>query len=191
MRYFELNCLGNDLDKKLAIIDQAPEGVGKWDFCMSRGEPIGDKYPENAKIRLNEYPGFQLRSLIGNVLAYFIVDTTMKKAIEDGKNNQIEYLPFTLINHKGKVHSTDYWIINPIGSIDVLDVPNSKVSLGRRTGEIVGIDEFAFFGDKLADAPDLFRIPQDLSRYFVSEKLASWWQEDGCTNIYLEEVKIT
>ena len=65
-------------------------------------------------------PGVKLPSLIGNTISYLIVNAEMKDTIieycpEDEVD--IEILPFTLINHKKRVHSKDYWIINPIGYI--------------------------------------------------------------------------
>lgn len=192
MRYFQLNTLGNSMDRSLACVDQPPEGLGIWDFCMGRGERIGARYPSGKpRTKLKDYPGFQTASLLGNILAYLMVDGTMKKGIEDEHAGDIEYLPFELLDHKGKVISGDFWIINPLGSFDVLDLDQSVVRRGERTGEIVGIRECVFKGDKLDIVPDIFRIPQRLSLYFVSERLAARWQDDGCQNVYLEEVRVS
>ena len=38
----------------------------------------------------------------------------------------VEYLPLTIVNHKGKVASTDYFIVNPVGLVDALDLAASK-----------------------------------------------------------------
>lgn len=191
MRYFKLNTLGNNMDRSLACIDQPPEGLGIWDFCMGRGEPIGTHYPTGRpRTRLKDYPGFRVTSLIGNILTYLMVDATMKKGIEESNAGDIEYLPFELLDHKGGVIPGDFWIINPLGSFDVLDVNASVVRRGDRTGEIVGIDAFAFKGSALDGVPDIFRIPQELSFYFVSERIAARWQADGCKNVYLEEVTV-
>ena len=188
MKYFKVDTLG-DADEMLACIDRAPKELGIKDYYMARGETIGGDYPKKSIMQLNEYSGFILRSLIGNIIGYLIVDTLMKQCIEQSKNNEIEYLPFILLNHKGKEHSTDYWIINPIGSVDALDIENSIVRRGKRTGEIVGIKEAVFNNKSLENAPDLFRIPQKHPNYYVSERLVECWRGIGATNVLLTEIR--
>ncbi len=69
---------------------------------------------------------------------------------------------------------------------------NSKVKRGRRTGEIVGMESYTFSAEKLTNVPDLFRVKKLPMRYFVSERLISWWQQDKCTdNVYVTEIKVT
>ena len=190
MKYFKLAVRGS-ADEKLACIATEPTELGIKDYCMAQGERIGDDYPDQVTMRLDDYPGFKLCSLLGNILSYLIVDTVMKVCIEKSSIGEIEFLPFTLLNHKGIVHSTDYWIINPIGSVDVLDMEKSQFRRGRRTGEIVGISEVVFNKDKLKNAPDLFRVPQELPAYYISENLASCWKEEKCSNIFLSEISVS
>ena len=191
MRYFKVDTLGDSSNNKLAIIDKPPEGTGSFSYCFTEGESAVNMYPANPKTRLNDYPGFKLSSLLGNVLGFFTAETLMKNSIEKAQTGDIEFFPFTILDHKGNVLSSEYWIINPLGSFDVLDTDNSKVKRGRRTNEIVGVREFAFHGEKLVEAPDIFRIPEDLSYIFVSEVIASLWAESACTNVYLKEVVVT
>src|SRR5579884_2171520 len=122
MRCFRLETLGDTRDKSLALISQPPDGLGLFDYCLSEGEPIGDRYPADAAIHLHrKYPGIRLSSLIGNTLCFLIVHTTMKDVLLQHAPNQMEVLPFTLYNHKKRVHSRDYWIINPLAIVDCLD----------------------------------------------------------------------
>jgi len=77
-----------------------------------------------------------------------------------------------------------------LGSFNVLDLDHSKVRRGRRTGEIVGISEVVFSKRKLNNVPDIFRIPEDVSEYYVSENIASCWKENSYSNILLQEIKV-
>ncbi len=190
MRYFILETLGDDQDKSLAFIDKSPGDLGIYDYCMARGEVVVDHYPTEARVYLQpESPGGKLCSLIGNTLGYLIVSTEMKTVIEQMYKGKMELLPFTLYNHKGRVHSRDYWIINPIGSIDCLDKEASQIKyLNSSKKEVIAVDKFVLDPRKLSMEPDVFRVPEDLTRYFISARLGKAFQERGFTNIFLIEV---
>lgn len=190
MRYFIIEILGNYLDKKLAFIDKPPVDLGLYDYCMARGERVGDRYPEDARIYLQpESLGIKLSSLIGNSLGCLIVNTEMKDVIVEHCDCEIEILPFTLCNHKKRVHSKDYWIINPIGSIDCLNKKASDIRYSDSDNmAVVAVRKFVLDSNKLVNAPDLFRVPEDLEQYFISERLAKAFQEHNFTNIFLLEI---
>lgn len=75
----------------------------------------------------------------------------------------------------------DYNAVNTTCFHDVLDEKRSILG---------GAHRFVFREPESAEAPNLIRIPQAPRFYFVSEKVASWWKEDGCTNLFLTEVEI-
>jgi hypothetical protein len=191
MRYFLLNTLGDDQDRSLAFIDSPPEDLGLFSYCMARGEPIGSRYPEDARVYLKaKSPGIKLSSLLGNTESYLIVNKAMKEVIRaTAKGSEIEYLPFALYNHKKRVHSQDYWIINPIGSVDCVNRASSEIKYSSSDPEkIVSVRKYVLDSAKLANAGDLFRVPESLSRYFISERLAKAFQEQAFTNVFLFDV---
>src|SRR5215470_2242533 len=106
MRYFIIETLGDDQDTKLAFIDTPPEDLGLYEYCIARGERIGDRYPPNASIYLQKKsPGIRLASLIGNTRNYLVVNAEMKAVILDlCAGCDIEVLPFVLFNHKKRIH---------------------------------------------------------------------------------------
>ena len=55
MRYFQINPLGDDQDKKLAFIDNKPKGMGLAGYKIATGERIGENYPDDAKTKLDTY----------------------------------------------------------------------------------------------------------------------------------------
>ncbi len=44
---------------------------------------------------------------------------------------EIEFLPFTLYNHKKRVHSKDHFFINPIGGYDCLNEIASGITYDK------------------------------------------------------------
>lgn len=191
MKYYMINTLGNDQDKTLAFITRPPEGLGIHNYRMARGIAIGDIYPQAAKIYLERRkPGTKLVSLIGNTQRYLIVCTDMKELIEQHVNDELELLAFTLYDHKERVLSDDYWIINPIGTNDVLNKDASDIRYSvDNPADVVSVRKFILDPELLTAEPNLFRVPQVASRYFISERLARAFFERDFSNMHLLEIE--
>ncbi|MCI0640690.1 MAG: double-CXXCG motif protein [Gemmataceae bacterium] len=188
MKYFSLSTIGDGSRAGWCFFDRQPEDMGPIDYRMSRGVRIADEYPPDASLYMrDEYPGMKLSSLIGNTKSFLITSMPMKEVIDNLCKSEIEYLPLAIYNHKRRLASRDYFIINPIGGVDCLNLKASEIEYFE--GDIVGIDKYVLDTDKLEKCPDLFRIPQHLEMYVISERLAEAFQKNGFTNIVLEELE--
>jgi len=86
-------------------------------------------------------------------------------------NCEFEILPFTLYDHKKRVLTKDYWIVNPIGTFGCLNKEASEIKYVDKDdakSEVVSIRKFVFDPKKLKNAPDLFRVPERVRDYFIS-----------------------
>src|SRR5207302_1272588 len=108
-------------------------------------------------------PGIKLASLLGNTQSYLIVNTEVKNVIvEHCTLSELEVLPFTLYNHKKRIHSSDYWIVNPIGYLDCVNRAASNIRyLSTDPTKIVAVRKFVLDTKRLENAPDLFRVVED------------------------------
>lgn len=187
--------MGDFQNRRLVFIDRPPSDLRGYDYKPSVGERAAEHYPEDARITLQpESPGLQLADLLGNALKYLIVSSRVKELIATHEVGEIEMLPFTLYNHKGRVHSTDFCVVNPIGTFDCLDRTASDIRYvedGDSSSDIVKVHTYVFDGAALADAPDLFRIPEDLQEYFVSERLARALHQAQCSNVFIHRIEQT
>jgi hypothetical protein len=189
MIFYELNTLGDLMDEELCRLEDQPEGLGIRDYYAAKGKPVQEFFPQDPVIRMSESePGIVTRSLLGNYYSYLIVSSAMKKVIEAHTEGvPIEYLGFSLINHKGRVHSTDYVIVNPLGARDCIDFDASDIQyLGT---DIVRIHKRVLSRSKLAGAPNLFRIERDDQSYVVAEPLAEAFKAAALTNVILTEIQ--
>jgi len=170
------------------FFDRSPENMGPIDYRMSRGVRIADEYPPDAALYMrDEYPGIKLSSLIGNTKSFLIASKPMKEVIESICTSEIEYLSLSIYNHKKRLASRDYFIINPVGAFACLNLKASEIEYFE--GDIVGIDKYVLDTDKLEQSPELFRIPEHLEMYVISERLAEPFQKNGFTNIVLDELE--
>jgi len=87
--------------------------------------------PWPADVRLHMDPNFpkalQLPDCVKNLASAIVVSARLKEFIEAAKPAHVEYLPVTIMNHKGKVASSEYFIINPYKLQDCIDQKASTI----------------------------------------------------------------
>ena len=194
MKYYRIDPLG-ETDAGWCILDDVPD-IGPAYYKPARGKRVGADYPDDASITMSEdFRGIRVPSLIGNTESYLIVDAPVKELIERHcQGVDIEYLPFTLYNHKNRVASRSHFIVNPIGVVDCINFEASEIERLDSPGDVhhgavVGIDRLVLDPRKLADAPALFRIREEPSSYVIDGALADALREGGFTNVVLHEIE--
>ncbi|WP_163997995.1 imm11 family protein [Pyxidicoccus caerfyrddinensis] len=177
------------VDPDYCILDDFPEGLGLDSYKLGKGERVGKDYPKNARIYMtDDFSGIALPDLVSNTRNMLIVSKKVKESIERVNKGPTEYLPVAIYNHKRRLASADYFIINPLGTFDCLDLKKSRIEYHE--GDVVGVDEFVLDPKKLKKAPDLFRAREDPVAYFVSERLIGEWldMEPRPTNIHFVDL---
>jgi hypothetical protein len=168
VRFYKIDELKRQ-NSEYCAVRTVPEGTNSISHRYRRGIYMADEYPDDARINMsNRHPGKVLCDFLSNTKSILFVSRKMKEIVESMADNEIEYLPFSLYNHKGRLASSDYFIINII----------------------VGIDTFVLDAEKVKEAPHIFRIKEDPCEYVVSETLANAFKAANLTNINLEELEV-
>ncbi|MCY1043640.1 hypothetical protein OV208_20140 [Corallococcus sp. bb12-1] len=90
------------------------------------GVRMGDAYPQGLRFQMaKEEKGLKIADIIPNALGYFMVSARMKALLEQHAGVEIEFLRFTLLNHRGRVAGEDCYIANVIGVQDWVDAEKS------------------------------------------------------------------
>jgi hypothetical protein len=191
MKYFLLNPLGDKFNEDYCFTDKGPRGVMDA-HDLQVGTRVADEYPSGlgeTTLQLGEDDaGLELPSYIGNTHRLFIVDRPTAEIIQKHRVPEIEVLPFKLLNHKGRVHSEDYVFLNLLGSVDCVDLGRSTLDR-RENGSLRKITKFVLSTTKLAAAPEVFRVKEDLNRYVFAETLVEDLRAHKCTNFVFDELE--
>ena len=175
MKFFMLDCKGNYTNTDYCFTDNGPRGTID-DYDLRCGLRVADEYPDGigeTTLKLgDDYPGLELTSFIGNTHSLLIVEKKVADLI-----------------HKGRVHSRDYVFLNPIGSVDCLDLQRSTV-LRHDDGTIMKIQKFVLSPAKVAGVRHMFRPDEDLNKYIFSETLVNALRANNCTNLVFEELEM-
>lgn len=184
MDYFLWNVGGDVDDDSLCFIDDAPDGLDLYASSLAHGHAVAPHMPENPRIKLrDENPGLGLPGFIGNTCGFLILSSTGVRIVREMCPDQpFEVFSFELINHKNRVHSIDYSIVNPLTKIVCLDTAASEARLGKR-GNVISVKRVVLKRQALVDAPHLFRIAEMPGRYVFSQALGKKLDEAGVTNV--------
>lgn len=188
--YYRVNIMPDE-NPNFCFLRDFPENIGLNRYKFTEGESFGSEYPDNARIYMSEKEqGEILPSLVGNTRGMLIVNNAIKKIVQEINKGPTEYLPISIFNHSKQLVSNEYFIINPIGNYDCLDLGLSEIIYLDK--EVVGVDKFVLDREKIKKVPDLFRIKEDPSVYVGSQKLLEKIMaiKPTPTNIYLERLNI-
>lgn len=126
----------------------------------SQGDPLGELYPPAQRFHMApEVAGIRVPDVIDNALGYWMIGGRLKTLLQEHSSARIEFLRFTLINHKGRVAGDDLWIANVLGRVDCVDRRNT---LGAPhpvlAGQLQRIDRLVLDPARIPPGLDLFRI---------------------------------
>ena len=83
---------------------------------------MGDSYPDGYKFSMSkDMPGIRVPDIINNALGYWMISKKLKELLEHNAAAEIEFLRFTLLNHKRRVSSDRCFIANLVGAVDCVD----------------------------------------------------------------------
>jgi hypothetical protein len=188
-RYFKINTMPKDT--AFAFTDDEPSGFDKG-YKLSDGDRVlpKDGYPADAHVRMSDAFGRELGGIIGNTQSLLIVSKALKEQIDQVNADPVQILPVSIYNHKNRVASADYFVVNPIGQRDCLDLDESEIEWDG--DDVVALEKPVLSEAKLAGAPDLFRVKEDPSTYVASEHLVRRWikLEPRPKNVLLIELTV-
>jgi hypothetical protein len=155
------------------------------DDLLARGK-LAARFPADATIAMRKTPPARraLKSCIAHPSGLVLASRAVQAAIEAVcAPGEVELLPFTLVNDRGKEVSRDYAIVRPLKTV---------ACLHRRSGEAGLVLDGAKLG---AATPHLFRLarPAKLggrSVAVLSQVLARRFKDEGFENLFLAELPV-
>jgi Immunity protein family (Imm11) len=195
-RVYGLLDLCNVIEPQFCVIDELPKGKNLDNVKAAnptRGEQATHVYPSDARVYMSPmFGGMQLPDIVCNTEGLLIVHRRVKDVMERVNRGETEYLPLAIHNHKRRLASADYFVVNPLGTHDVLDLDASDIEWDE-DGDVIHVNKMVLDPKKLKKAPDLFRPNEDQGAYIISKKIATEIVafSPPCTNLhYLDIFKL-
>jgi hypothetical protein len=182
MQYFIVKPEGGESD---VFIDGLPPGAPA-DWRFSEGEPLADEFPKNAALEFSaNYPdGRRLLDIVNNIWDLLIVSSRFKETCDAEGVDNVEYLPVTILDHRGGVAAKEYYIANVLGSERAIDMQKSEyVTSSLDDGEILSIDNLVVDVDGISADAKLFRVATMKTLFFVRQDLLDALRTNGISGL--------
>jgi hypothetical protein len=97
-------------------------------FRLNNGTPLKATLPADISFSMNpDYPNdIALIDSVFNIDRVIVASKRLQQCINAYSPPEVEVLPVKIINHKGRVASSEYAIIHPVNPVDCIDRRKSK-----------------------------------------------------------------
>lgn len=141
---------------------------------LKKGVSLISDFPDDAACVMNpEFPkDIQLADYLYGA-GIPVISLRLKEILEkEVLDNRVEYLPLRIINHKGRVASHDYFIVNPMDVCDCIDIDKSGVRWNQITSNLIsGCNGLVLKNEAIPEGYKLFRLKYWGSKVLVRSGL--------------------
>ena len=158
-----------------AFLSEEPEN-GPDDFEYDEGVSLLADYPpqEDAIMKFDSnYPdGIKLYDFVESMNSFHVVNSKVKQLFQNLNIENLEFLPIHLWDHQNKIASDDYFILNPLGSVDFIDMDKSEYDIDDLDKtQICHIDKLIINDLKVPEDAKLFRATTMMGQLFINDEV--------------------
>jgi hypothetical protein len=155
-------------------------------FRLRQGVPLLDGFPGDVAFHMDpDFPN-NLR-LVDNLLnsdRAIVASPALRDWLDKRQIPDVEYLPVSIIDHRGRVASADYVIVHPIGPVDCIDRDQSEFSESRITpGQISRFRKMVIDDRRVPADRQIFRLQGFWGATLVRANLVSDLSEGAFTGL--------
>jgi len=164
-------------------------------YRLTGGMKLLEQWPEDVYFQMDpEFPrNIGLADNLQNLNRVAVISKSLRQFLENKRLKNVEYLPVAIMNHKGKIASRDYSIVNPILNQDCIDIELSKPTFyDISPGDIQYVEMFVIDPNKLDPDVQLFRPKNFEGRILIRAALANEISAGSFTGIrWKDPLKVT
>lgn len=191
MKYFRVDTLGDLKNKDLCVLHGNPSPLGTEYVRLIDGHPTAGLDASVVTMEMSEeVPGIELPTFIGNTSRFLMAASDAVEIVRRHDGANTEYMPFQVLDHRGRVAGSDHSFVNPLTVLDALHRGESDLMFFKDTDRIIKVKKIVLDGAPLEDAPGLFRIEHDRRSYVMSEALVDDLRAADATNLVTEELAV-
>ncbi len=157
-----------------------------WDLI--RGRPLRSRLPKDVRypMKPSRPRDTKLVDCVENAGLAVVVSKRVAEFLRTKKIPEVEYIPASIVNHKGRVASADYFIVNILAIQDCLDLARSNPTYNHiNKVEIDRVEKLVLDEKKIDPTLPLFRMKNYYRHVLVGAKLAAEIAEQGFTGFEL------
>ena len=157
---------------------------------IARGLSGADGFPRDAQFKMTKECPRQvaLSDALENFGGMAVVGSALKDFVMAHSPKSVEALPVRVINHKGRDAGAEFWILNPLATVDCIDQGASQVIWNAiDPTQICGFKKFVLTDAAIPPDLLLFRPKFLEQRVIVRRELADAIRAKGFTGLSFAE----
>lgn len=158
---------------------------------LKRGVPFAARFPRDATLRMDRKfkKDTGLTDDLSNMNRIKVCSGKLTEFLKKQKLKNVEFLPVTILDHKGKVASKEYTIVHPVGLQDALDVEASKPRFNRiLKTQIDEVERFVVDVRRIEPGVRIFRLAGFYSPVLIDAELAKSIEAEGFRGSAFQEL---
>ncbi len=180
---------GEDVSSGYCVLGYIEEFEDDWK--LTNGTSLAAEWPDDVTLQMD--PDFKkqikLSDHLCNPCRVIIASPALRQFLEEQAVPNLEFLPVRILNHKGKVASDDYVIVNLHAVQDCLDLDASGVTWNEINPDyIIGFEQLVLDESRIDEEATLFRAKHYADQMFVRRDFAEAVSESGLTGIEFYEL---
>jgi len=171
---------------RLGVLENVPSS-----YETSQGISRAADFPDDAAFRMSpEFPkDVKLADNCKNLESVIVVSPTLRDWLTSQQPPSVEVLPVTIINHKGKVASSDYAIVNPLSIQDCIDKQNSNLMWNKIDPNFIStIFKLVLLPDRIDARFPMFRLQHEPTVVCVHKSLVEKIKAQGFSGLNFKPV---
>ncbi|RYZ43012.1 MAG: hypothetical protein EOO71_05430 [Myxococcaceae bacterium] len=172
-------------DPSFCGILNLPDELYPLSWKLAEGRSVAKNYPVDVHMKMaDRYPGILVPDFIQNLVACTLVSEAARAVLEQHARADIEFLPFTLHNHKGRIARDRCFIANVLGVVDCVDPANTTATPSKmEKGTYLFLNKLGLDMKKVPETARIMRLKQLPSVMIVHEALRAELQAAGMTGL--------
>ena len=166
-------------------IDESPEPLDSEQWRIAKGERMGEHYSPTVQLQMDkQHKGLGTPDFIHNTLHLPMVSKKLRALLETEADAEIEYLQFSLLNHKGRPVEQEFYIANIIGTQDCVDrVKTEARESALKPGKYSGLFKLLLDQSRIDPKSKLFRISAKPTVLIIRSDLRAVLEHNGITGM--------
>ena len=156
-----------------AFLFKEPES-GPDGFEYDEGLSLLKDFPSQKDAIMNfdpNYPdGIKLYDFVESINSFHVINSKVKDVFQSLNLQGLEFLPISVVNHNNEVASNDYFILNPLSSINFIDMKQSEYRMDDLDEtQISRMKKLVIANDDVPKDAKLFRATTMMDQLFIHD----------------------
>jgi len=160
--------------------------IKRWEW--GAGSSLAKRFPKNATLQFDaKYADRRtVMDFLDNSLGIPIASSRVRALIDELEAPKIEWLPVKVKDHKGNQIPEPYFLLNPVGGQEAIDMKKSEVVMDNMLeGRVSQIDKLVIDPKGIEAGVRVFRLSRQPSVILVDDAVKKAFKKNGITGCRL------